>query len=54
MATESKKTRKKSLFWSVFSVLSVAIPPYNSGTISNATIFMILIRGLIAGPAVSL
>jgi hypothetical protein len=29
-------------------------PLYNSGTISNATMLMILISGLTAGPAVSL
>ncbi len=39
---------------SVFSVLSVADGVYSSGTISNATMLMILISGLIAGPAVSL
>ena len=32
----------------------VALPMGNSGTISNATMLMILISGLTAGPAVSL
>ena len=35
-------------------VCSVARSPYSSGTISNATMLMILISGLMAGPAVSL
>ena len=31
-----------------------AVPVYSSGTISSATMLMILISGLMAGPAVSL
>jgi len=42
------------VFKSLFSVISVADIVYSSGTISSATMLMILINGLTAGPAVSL
>lgn len=46
---QQKRAHQDSL-----GVLFRMITIYNNGTINSATMFMILIRGLIAGPAVSL
>ncbi len=50
---EWKKTHEKAPHLRGFLV-SAEVTNYSSGTISNATMLMILINGLIAGPAVSL
>ncbi len=66
IATEDTEDTKKTMFSygthgvpckedaCIFRVFRGYLLRYNSGTISSATMLMILISGLMAGPAVSL
>jgi hypothetical protein len=53
MEGQEVKTGKQRFYPSPFTCQFVAAD-YSNGTISSATMLMILINGLIAGPAVSL